>query len=152
MLDVTKSCSGDRGTSTENGKIRKWEQNLICPLVLSVTSLSILCFVPIFYFPVPRARSTHPVPRFNNNLLVPHNYIDMLNCILFIWLYFVRLPIYAVSRSTSPPPPPGEALPYKRLMRMCRWMGSHFHDQIDYSGVPFSIVIRMGLIIFWFWG
>ena len=23
---------------------------------------------------------------------------------------------------------------------MCRWMGSHFHDWIDYNGVTFSIV------------
>ena len=32
----------------------------------------------------------------------------------------------------------GRALPYKRLMGMCRWMGLHFHDWIDYSGVAFS--------------
>ena len=25
-----------------------------------------------------------------------------------------------------------------RLMGMCRWMGSHFHDWIDYYGVTFS--------------
>ena len=30
-------------------------------------------------------------------------------------------------------------LPYKRLMGMCRWMRSHFHDWIDYSGVVFLI-------------
>ena len=28
---------------------------------------------------------------------------------------------------------------YKRLMGMCRWMGSHFQDRIDYNGVAFSI-------------
>ena len=22
---------------------------------------------------------------------------------------------------------------------MCRWMGSHFHDWIDYNGIAFSI-------------
>ena len=28
---------------------------------------------------------------------------------------------------------------------MCRWMGSHFHDWIDYNGVPFSIeLLRCG--------
>ena len=32
----------------------------------------------------------------------------------------------------------GGLLPYKRLMGMCRWMGSHFHDWIDYNGVAFS--------------
>ena len=36
--------------------------------------------------------------------------------------------------------PLGEGvLPYKRLMGMCRWMRSHFHDWIDYSGVVFLI-------------
>ena len=33
----------------------------------------------------------------------------------------------------------GGVLPYKRLIGMCRWMGSHFHDWIDYNGVAFSI-------------
>ena len=32
-----------------------------------------------------------------------------------------------------------EVLPYKRLIEMCRWMGSHFHVWIDYNGVAFSI-------------
>ena len=35
--------------------------------------------------------------------------------------------------------PPGGVLPYKSLMGMCRWMGSHFHDRSDYNGVAFSI-------------
>ena len=35
--------------------------------------------------------------------------------------------------------PGGGVLPYKRLMGMCRWIGSHFHDWIDYNGVAFSI-------------
>ena len=30
-------------------------------------------------------------------------------------------------------------LPYKRLMGMRRWLGSHFHDSVDYDGVAFSI-------------
>ena len=33
----------------------------------------------------------------------------------------------------------GGVLPCKRLMDMCRWMGSHFNDWIDYNGVAFSI-------------
>ena len=33
----------------------------------------------------------------------------------------------------------GGVLPYKMLMGICRWMGSHFHDRIDYNGVAFSI-------------
>ena len=28
-------------------------------------------------------------------------------------------------------------LPSGRLMGMCRWMGSHFHDWTDYYGVHF---------------
>jgi len=43
---------------------------------------------------------------------------------------------------------PGGVLPSNRLMGMCRWMGSHFQDWIDYNGVAFSIgpnrVTRMG--------
>ena len=35
---------------------------------------------------------------------------------------------------------------------MCRWMGSHFHDWIDYNGVAFSILTRMGSHIFGFLG
>ena len=34
---------------------------------------------------------------------------------------------------------PGGALPYKRLMGLCRWTGSHFHDWSDYNGIAFSI-------------
>ena len=33
----------------------------------------------------------------------------------------------------------GEVLPYKRLMGMRRWVGSHFHLWIDYNGVAFSL-------------
>ena len=33
----------------------------------------------------------------------------------------------------------GGVLPYKRLLGMCRWMGSHFHDWIDYNGVTFLV-------------
>ena len=29
-------------------------------------------------------------------------------------------------------------LPFKRLMGMCRWIGSHFHDWIDYDGSYFQ--------------
>ena len=44
-------------------------------------------------------------------------------------------------------------LPYKKLMGMCRWMGSHFHDWIDYKwGGIFNRVTRMGSHIFGFFG
>jgi len=47
---------------------------------------------------------------------------------------------------------PGEGvLPSDRLIGMCRWMGSHFHDWLDYNGIAFLIganrVTRMGLHI-----
>ena len=39
----------------------------------------------------------------------------------------------------------GGLLPSKRLLGMCRWMGSHFHNWTDYNGVTFfSRVTRMG--------
>ena len=31
----------------------------------------------------------------------------------------------------------GGICPSNRLMEMCRWMGLHFHDWIDYNGVAF---------------
>ena len=34
---------------------------------------------------------------------------------------------------------PEGVLPYKRLMGMCRWIGSHFQDWIDYNRVALSI-------------
>ena len=33
----------------------------------------------------------------------------------------------------------GGLLLYKWLMRLCCWLGPHFHDWIDYNGVAFSI-------------
>ena len=36
---------------------------------------------------------------------------------------------------------------------MCRWMGSHFHDWIDYNGVAFSIeLLEWGRTFSDFWG
>ena len=44
-------------------------------------------------------------------------------------------------------------LSYKRLMGMCRWMGSHFHDWTDYNGVAFSIeFLEWGRKFSDFWG
>ena len=40
-----------------------------------------------------------------------------------------------------------------RLMGMCRWKGSHFHDWIDYNGVAFSIeLLEWGRTFSDFWG
>ena len=38
----------------------------------------------------------------------------------------------------------GGVLPSKRLMGMCRWMGSHFHNWIDYNGVTFLLELLEG--------
>ena len=47
----------------------------------------------------------------------------------------------------------GGLLPYKRLMGMCRWMGSHFHDWTDYNGVAFSKeLLEWGRTFSDFWG
>ena len=35
------------------------------------------------------------------------------------------------------PKNPGGGLPRGRLMGMCPWIGSYFHDWIDYYGVAF---------------
>ena len=47
----------------------------------------------------------------------------------------------------------GGELPSNRLMGMCRWMGSHFHDWIDYNGVAFSTeLLEWGRMFSGFWG
>ena len=69
---------------------------------------------------------------------------QLISVILFRWIV-----IYPVDSAIQP----GGVLPYKRLIGMCRWMGSHFHDWIDYNGVAFSIEFtRMASHIFGFWG
>ena len=52
--------------------------------------------------------------------------------------------LYGASCSLTKPG--GGVLPYKRVMGMCRWMGSHFHDWIDYDGRGriFNRVIAFG--------
>ena len=48
---------------------------------------------------------------------------------------------------------PSGVFPYKRLLGMCRWMGSHFHDWIDYNGVAFSMeLLEWALTFSAFWG
>ena len=44
-------------------------------------------------------------------------------------------------------------LPYNRLMGMCLWMGSHFHDWNDHNRVAFSIEsLEWGRTFFYFRG
>ena len=48
--------------------------------------------------------------------------------------------IHGYFTRVMPDPPGGGGLPpYKRLIGMSRWMGSHFHDWSDYNGVAFLI-------------
>ena len=53
------------------------------------------------------------------------------------------------TRTTSP----GEGvLPSKRLLAVCRWMGSHFHNWTDYNGVTFLVeLLEWGRKFSGFW-
>ena len=59
MLLKRGAGSGERGTSTGNGKIKKWEQNRELEMKLLIGLGIKLGFVPILHFP-------GPVPRFSN--------------------------------------------------------------------------------------
>ena len=50
------------------------------------------------------------------------------------------LDVFAIALYKSVPGGGGHFL-IRGLMGMCRWMGSHFHNWIDYHGVTFSIVL-----------
>ena len=59
--------------------------------------------------------------------------------------------ILCESNTVTPEEEGGGVLPYKRLMEICCWMGSHFHYWIDYYGVAyFNRVTRIGSYIFGF--
>ena len=61
---------------------------------------------------------------------------------LLTWLYSQARSVGKHSAENDPPVTSvtgGGLLASNRLMGMCRWMGSHFHDWIDYNGVAFSI-------------
>ena len=57
---------GEQGAGNERRerKNEKWEQNLTWTPTLSVTLFPILCFIPISYFPLSRARLLLRAPRF----------------------------------------------------------------------------------------
>ena len=58
---------------------------------------------------------------------------------------FVRILKHTLQHHSFPSPPflvffpGGGVLPSRRLMGMCRWMGSHFHSRIDYNVVAFLL-------------
>ena len=64
--------------------------------------------------------------------------------------HFIKLQGPSVSSTPLPPPRGRGVLPSKRPLGMCRWMGSHFHNWVDYNGVGyiFSRITRMGSHIF----
>ena len=59
----------------------------------------------------------------------------------------VRILKHTLQHHSFPSPPflifilgeGGGVLPSRRLMGMCRWMGSHFHGRIDYNVVAFLL-------------
>ena len=62
--------------------------------------------------------------------------------------FFCFRPLTDILTGKSNAPPGGPhfgsnspvgVLPYKRLLGMCRWMGSRFHGWIDYNGVTFLV-------------
>ena len=63
------------------------------------------------------------------------------NFFVCFFSYFSLSERYSCARQKTPPPPGGRegVLPFERLMGMCCWMGSHFHDWIEYDGAAFSI-------------
>ena len=57
----------------------------------------------------------------------------------FLTLCFAFIPSETDIKQIRMEPGGGGGLSYKRLLGICRWMGSHFHDWSDYNGVAFSI-------------
>ena len=61
--------------------------------------------------------------------------------------------VFAVKLEFSLNWPGGGVLPYKRLMGMSRWMGSHFHEWTAYDAVAFLIeLLEWGRTFSDFWG
>ena len=76
------------------------------------------------------------------------------SCLLLADQIFHRYNVYSCFDKVCPTPEGGGVvLAYKRLMGLCRWMGSHFHDWIGYHGVTFSIeLLEWGRTFSDFWG
>ena len=88
-----------------------------------------------------------PTPLFSQKL-------HFLFCFVVMWpLFFFTAFRGQVKSNRSQKFRGGGVLPYKRLMEMCRWMGSHLHDWIDYNGVSFSMeLLAWGCTFSDFWG
>ena len=104
-----------------------------------------------YSFPDFRPRSPFPVCRFSKGML--QALVKLLDNIVFLKsrkgtcvcedkiILILHLQSLGKERRPTCKPHirPRGVLPYKRLMGMCRWMGSHFHDWSDYNEVAFSI-------------
>ena len=56
-----------------------------------------------------------------------------------IFVYSLRSELLALLVVKLPEGEGGGVLLSKRLLGMCRWMGSHFHNWTDNNGVTFSV-------------
>ena len=82
----------------------------------------------------------------------PHHNTNVSNCATFRSCVFVSV-AFKLGDFNLGGGGGGGVFPYERLMGMCRWMGSHFHDWIDYNGVAFSIeLLEWGHTFSDFWG
>ena len=97
----------------------------------------------------PNVRSQTLVETFdraNHNSILEYN-VALITLLTYILCQHALLSVASAVYS------PGRVLPYKRLMGICRWMGSHFHDWIDYNRVAFSIeLLEWGRTFSDFWG
>ena len=66
----------------------------------------------------------------------------------FSLLFFFKWEIQ-LRLAKAPPPGGGGVLPYERLMGMCCWMVSHFHDWIEYDWAAFLIDLLEWGRTFW---
>ena len=81
-------------------------------------------------------------PENTNIVIVTRIFIQTKKCLILTTI-FIKYKKYNSTNITTLQslfvthtitPVAGGVLPSKRLLGMCRWMGSHFHNWTDYSG------------------
>ena len=78
--------------------------------------------------------------------------------LLFVWnifstLFYIQCSLHLIKKKWGTFPQGQGGGVTKRLMGMCHWMGSHFHNWINYNGVAFSIeLVEWGRTFCIFWG
>ena len=80
--------------------------------------------------------------RYKNSVMLSYKSCDC-------YLYFGRLCYFTIKFREEVSPRREGLLPYKRLIGMCRWMGSHFHNWTDYRGVEISVELLEWGGTFW---